>query len=166
VPTTRTILAAALLLAAAAACARPAPQTSPAPDKVAVVRPRLRASERVQRAPATPAARATPVPAPRPTPVRRPPNAPPRILDVQIASSVRAGQRVTGHVITTSNVASVEVRIATYGIAMHKTGVGTFSIDYAVAELPFFLKGTYTMRIIARNTGGASQEWTQPLTIL
>jgi len=104
-------------------------------------------------------------PAAKPTPVRRPPNAPPRILDVQIASVVHPGQRVSGRVITTSNVASVEVRIATYGIAMQKTGVGTFTIDYAVANVPFFLRGTYSMRIIARNSGGDISERTLPLTI-
>jgi hypothetical protein len=84
---------------------------------------------------------------------------------VDIASVVSPGQRVNGRVITTSNVASVEVRIATYGIVLQKTGVGTFSMDYAVADVPFFLRGTYSMRVIARNAAGDSDERTLPLTI-
>jgi hypothetical protein len=94
-----------------------------------------------------------------------PPSAPPRILDVQIASVVHPGQRISGRVVTTSNVASVELRVATYGVVMQKTGVGTFSLDYQLGDLPFFLRGTYSMRIIARNAGGDRSERTLPLTI-
>ena len=72
---------------------------------------------------------------------------------------------MTGHVTTSSNVASVEVRIATYSIVMQKTGVGAFAIDYSVADVPFFLRGTYTMHVIARNTAGARDERAIPLTI-
>jgi hypothetical protein len=95
----------------------------------------------------------------------RAPDSAPRILSVDIAPVVHTGQRVRGRVRTTSNVASVEVRIATYGFVLQKTGVGTFAIDYAVADIPFFLRGTYTMRVIARNTAGVRDERAIPLTI-
>ncbi len=95
----------------------------------------------------------------------RAPAAPPRIFNVDIASRVHSGQRVTGHVTTSSNVASVEVRIATYSVVMQKTGVGAFAIDYSIADIPFFLRGTYTMHVIARNTAGDRDERTIPLTI-
>jgi hypothetical protein len=72
---------------------------------------------------------------------------------------------VTGRVTTSSNVASVEVRIATYSVVMQKTGVGAFAIDYSIANVPFFLRGTYTMHVIARNTAGDRDERTIPLTI-
>ncbi len=84
---------------------------------------------------------------------------------MDIAPLVHPGQRVTGHVTTTSNVASVEVRIATYSIVMQKTGVGTFTIDYSVANVPFFFRGTYAMHVIARNTAGDRDERTVELTI-
>jgi hypothetical protein len=82
-----------------------------------------------------------------------------------MTSVVRPGQHISGRVLTTSNVASVELRVATYGVVMRKTGVGTFSFDYVLGNLPFFLRGTYSMRIIARNTGGVTSERTLPLTI-
>jgi len=95
----------------------------------------------------------------------RAPKAPPRIIAVDIASIVHAGQHVTGRVTTTSNVASVEVRVASYSIVMQKTGVGRFAMDYAVADVPFFLRGTYTMHVIARNAAGDRDERAIPLTI-
>jgi hypothetical protein len=97
--------------------------------------------------------------------VVRAPKAAPRILAVDIDSVVHAGQRVTGRVTTTSNVASVEVRVATYSIVMQKTGIGTFAMDYAVADVPFFLRGTYTMHVIARNAAGDRDERAVPVTI-
>jgi hypothetical protein len=104
-------------------------------------------------------------PAATSTPVVRAPKAPPRILAVDIDSTVHGGQRITGRVKTTSNVASVEVRVATYGIVMQKTGVGTFTVDYAFGGVPFFLRGTYTMHVIARNAAGDRDERELPLTI-
>jgi hypothetical protein len=78
---------------------------------------------------------------------------------------VHPGEHISGRVVTTSNVASVELRVATYGVVMQKTGVGTFSLDYVLGNLPFFLRGTYSMHIIARNAGGDKSERTLPLTI-
>jgi hypothetical protein len=84
---------------------------------------------------------------------------------VEIDPVVHPGQHVAGRVRTTSNVASVECRIGGYGIVMHKTGVGTFALDYSVAGALFFVRGTYPMRIIARNAAGVSTERTIQLTI-
>lgn len=95
---------------------------------------------------------------PRPTPVRRPPAAPPRILAVQFDPLVHPGQHVTGTVKTTSNVASVELRIGGYGVVMRKTGVGEFSFDYAVSPFAYFMRGSYPMHVIARNATGARDE--------
>lgn len=162
------VFPAAAILLAFAACARPAPQgtaaPSPPPVRHLVVRPQG-SSAAVASPPAIVIQRSTPRPAAKPTPVLRPPSAPPRIYNVAIASLVHAGQRVTGQVTTSSNVASVEVRIAAYSIVMQKTGVGTFAIDYSVANVPFFFRGTYTMHVIARNTAGDRDERTVPLTI-
>ena len=67
--------------------------------------------------------------------------------------------------LTSSNVASVEVRVATYGMTLDKVGVGRFSLAYTLGNLPFFVHGTYVMRIIARNTHGDSAQQTLPITI-
>jgi hypothetical protein len=96
---------------------------------------------------------------------RLPPDAPPQILSVAISeTTVHSGDTVSGTVLTTSNVASVEVRIASFGRGLDKTGIGRFSLTYPVS-LPFFIRGTFTMRVIARNTRGTSAETTIPITV-
>jgi hypothetical protein len=97
---------------------------------------------------------------------RVPPNAPPQILSVSVSrTTVESGDTVSGTVLTSSNVASVEVRVATYGMALSKVGVGRFALAYTVGALPFFVHGTYPMRIIARNTRGDAAEETLPITV-
>lgn len=94
------------------------------------------------------------------------PDAPPKILAVSISeTTVHSGDTVTGSVSTTSNVASVEVRIATFGMGMAKTGVGRFALTYPIGNLPFFVRGTFQMHVIARNTRGVSTETTIPITV-
>ncbi|HTX59706.1 MAG TPA: hypothetical protein VMH02_08490 [Verrucomicrobiae bacterium] len=120
---------------------------------------------------------ASPVPASppprRPVPLRAaasapailPPAAPPEIIALELRSRVvHPGERVVGRVVASSNVASVEVRIGGYSIAMEKTGVGRFALSYVVPDVPF-LRGTFVMQVIARNSGGASVERSLPLEI-
>jgi hypothetical protein len=109
---------------------------------------------------------ALPAPSPAPTAVRLPPQAAPRILGVDLsATATHPGQTVYGTVTVTSNVASVELRIGTYGVTMQKTGVGRFSLAFPVDGLPFFLRRTYTVHVIARNAAGDSDERTTQLHI-
>jgi hypothetical protein len=56
--------------------------------------------------------------------------------------------------LTSSNVASVELRIGGYGAAMTKTDVGRFEAALIVPMLPFFVKRVVMLQIIARNTAG------------
>lgn len=99
-------------------------------------------------------------------PVRDAPDAPPRILAMSISTPVaHGGQLVSGTVETTSNVASVEARIAGYSSVMQKTGVGRFALSYRVPNLPFFLHRTYTIEVIARNTRGDAVRSSVPITI-
>lgn len=84
-----------------------------------------------------------------------PPDAPPRIVAVQLSSTtVHSWDRLSGKVVTSSNVASVEVRIAAYGIGMDKVGVGRFAMSYQMPPIPSQFHGDYTLTIIARNTRG------------
>lgn len=122
-------------------------------------------------------AAAAPTPTPRPstrasapvTPFKiamLAPNAAPRILDVEVSSTtVTSGDVISGTVLTSSNVASVEVRVATYGVSLRKTGVGRFAMSYKIGDIPFFVKGTYPMRVIARNSRGDAVEQTLDLTL-
>ncbi|HEX3368954.1 MAG TPA: hypothetical protein VHS56_05190 [Candidatus Cybelea sp.] len=95
-----------------------------------------------------------------------PPDAAPKIISVDVSeTTVRAGDRVWGKVVTTSNVASVEARIGNYAMSLNKVGVGRFALTYTVAPLPWFVRGTFAMRVIAKNTRGDTVERTIPLSV-
>jgi hypothetical protein len=101
------------------------------------------------------------------SPVVLPPDAPPRILAYALSASVvHAGEVVSGRVITSSNVASVEFRVANYySVSMKKIGVGRFMMLVAVPQLPPPLHRTFPVAIIARNTRGISTERTTTITV-
>lgn len=169
------IPALALCLLCVAGCAARVPGPSPSAAPSARARPATvrRAVPSVAPAatplPATPALRATasPVASPSPVPVALlPPSAAPRILRVDLSSTtVSGGDTVRGIVVTSSNVASVEARIASYSIGLSKVGVGRFALRYVVPSLPFFVHATYDMQVIARNTAGERAERTIPITV-
>jgi hypothetical protein len=93
-------------------------------------------------------------------------NAPPRIIDVHLTKTVvSGGDTIVGTVVTSSNVASVEARIAVFSIVVPRVGVGRFALRYTVPNLPFFLDRTYTMNVIARNTAGTATMRSIPITV-
>lgn len=107
---------------------------------------------------------ATPSPASEPV---RAPDAAPQIFEVQLPSAVvHPGQSVVGNVVTSTNVATVEVRVARYSVAMLKVGEGRFTLTMTVPHLPFFLRWrTYTVAVIAHNARGDAVEQTLPITV-
>jgi hypothetical protein len=99
----------------------------------------------------------TPSPAPTPTILMLPPDAAPQILWVGLSSTTpKAGEALSVTVLTSSNVASVEVRVGGYGFNLPKTDVGRFEGAYAVPQLPFFMNHNLVMQVIARNTAGVA----------
>lgn len=124
----------------------PPPSPSPAPSSTP---------------PPTPLPSATPTatPVPLPTPLVLPADAPPQIVDLRISSTVfQSGDTVSGSVITSTNVASVELRLAGYSIPVPRTDYGVFAMTYQVPRVPFFAKHGYTLQVIARNTKGDQTE--------
>ena len=114
--------------------------------------------------PATPVA--TAVPARPPAVPMVAPDAPPQITGISLSTSVaHPGQIVSGTVTTSSNVASVVARIAGYAQPLAKVGLGRFVLTYHVPNLPPFLRRTYTIEVIARNTAGAAVTGGIPITI-
>jgi hypothetical protein len=90
----------------------------------------------------------------------------PEIVSMSISTPVvRSGQTVFGSVETSTNVASVEARIGGYSSNLRKVGAGRFRLDYRVPFVPFFMKKTYTVQIIARNTRGDAVSTTFPVTV-
>lgn len=101
-----------------------------------------------------------------PAPIVRTPNSAPQIVSMSISTPVvHAGQTVSGSVETSTNVASVEARIGGYSSNLHKIGSGKFTLTYRVPWVPFFLKKTYTVVLIARNTRGDAVSTTFPITV-
>lgn len=98
-------------------------------------------------------------PAAQPTPLVLPPDAPPQIIAVELSDPVfHSGETVSGTVVTSTNVAAVDVRVATQNRRLPQTAPGIFSMSYTLPKIPFFLRGTYTARIIAQNTAGVTAE--------
>lgn len=124
----------------------------------------------------SPAAQTTTAPSPQVTPTAAPsatprplmvsPNAPPQIVAVNVSSqTVHGGDTISGMVLTSSNVASVEAKIATFSIAVPKVGIGRFALDYVVPNVPFFFHGTYPMIVTARNAAGRSVQRVIPINV-
>lgn len=128
---------------------------------------------------ATPSPTAAPTPSPSPAaPVKigttniqhravlMPPDAAPQIIAIAVSeTTLHAGDRVSGSVVTSSNVASVQARIGGYAMRLNKVGVGRFALTYTVGPLPWFVRGKYAMQVIATNTKGDTAERTVPLTV-
>ena len=94
------------------------------------------------------------------------PDAAPQILAIAISeTTVQPGDHVSGSVVTSSNVASVEARIGGYAVSLSKVGVGRFALTYTVGALPWFVRGNFTMQVIARNTRGDAVTRAIPLTV-
>ena len=108
----------------------------------------------------------SPTPVPMPTPLVLPADAPPQIVDLQISGTVfQSGDTVSGSVITSTNVASVELRLAGYSIPVPRTDYGVFAVTYHVPNVPFFAKHGYTLHVIARNMKGDQTERDLPITL-
>lgn len=101
-----------------------------------------------------------------PTVLMLAPDAPPRILWVGLSSATpHAGDTLAITVLTSSNVASVELRVGGYGSGMNKTDVGHFQLSSQVPRLPFFMSHNLTLQVIARNTAGNAVEQDVPLQV-
>jgi hypothetical protein len=160
-----------------AATPQPTAPASPAPAPKKLHASFARTVALVSVAPSTtpsPAASSSAFPTTTPSPAAhkhvvvpmRSPDAPPQIVDVEVnRTDVGSGDTLWGKVLTSSNVASVEVRVANIGVGLNKVGVGRFTLAYRLGSIPFFVHGTYPMHIIARNSRGDKIERTLPLTI-
>ena len=80
-------------------------------------------------------------------------------------TTVYPGDTVSASVVTTSNVASVQARVGGYAVNLSKVGVGRFAITYTVGPLPWFIHGSYTIEVTARNTRGDAVTRAVALTV-
>ncbi len=141
--------------------ATPAPGSTGASIVVAPSEPSAAPSSEPSNAPATPATEPTATPV-----VIAAPNDPPRILFFAISAQVvHPGDILSGSVTASSNVASVEVRVAGYSYPMVKTGPGRFVLSATVPNVPVIFRRTYPLVAIARNTRGDATERETQITI-
>ncbi|MBV8723795.1 MAG: hypothetical protein JO351_00600 [Candidatus Eremiobacteraeota bacterium] len=136
--------------------ASPSPSPSPVPT-IAVVTPAPRPAITGSAAPVAPRLH-NKVP-------RLIPDAAPQILAVSMTeTTVHPGDDVSGNVVTSSNVASVQARIGGYAVTLTKVGVGRFALTYHVS-VPWFVRGNFAMRVVARNTRGDTVERSVPIQL-
>jgi len=168
-------------LAALVSCSRATHATNPAPTRqnagAHATAPAPKISAAATLSPTAPPPVMTPTPGASPSQapaapkiskraLRLPPDAAPQILAIAVSeTTVQPGDRVSGSVVTSSNVASVEARIGGYAVTLSKVGVGRFALTYTVGPLPWFVRGNFTMQVIARNTRGDAATRAIPLNV-
>jgi hypothetical protein len=93
-------------------------------------------------------------------------DAPPRILAMHFSDGVvQRGQTWSGQIVTTTNVASVEVRTNLFSINVPRRDFGRFAFELRVFDVPPIFVRAYTVRVIARNSAGAQTEEDFPFRI-
>lgn len=81
------------------------------------------------------------------------------------AEQVRRGQTWSGRIVTSTNVASVEVRTNLFSIDVPRRAYGDFRFSLRVYDVPPIFIRAYRVRVIARNTAGQSAEEDLPFRI-
>ncbi len=69
-----------------------------------------------------------------------------------------SGETVSGTVITSTNVAAVDIKVAGQQRQLPQSAPGIFSMRYTLPKIPFFLRGRYVAQVIAQNSAGQTAE--------
>jgi len=78
---------------------------------------------------------------------------------------VHRGSTWSGSFVTPTNVASVEVRTNLFSIDVPRTDFGRFAFTLHVMDVPPIFIRPYRLRVIARNSAGATDEEDLPMWI-
>jgi hypothetical protein len=101
-----------------------------------------------------------------PTPRAAPNNAPPHIQAMHFSSlDVARGTTWSGAFVTTTNVASVEVRTNLFSIDVPRSAFGRFAFTLDVFDTPPIFVRAYRLRVLARNSAGTIDEQDLPFRI-
>jgi hypothetical protein len=101
-----------------------------------------------------------------PSPKIAAPEAAPRIVAAWFSSdSVPRGRTWSGRIVTTTNVASVEVRTNLFSIDVPRKSFGRFAFALRVFDVPPIFVRAYRLRVIARNAAGVAAEEDLPFRI-
>jgi hypothetical protein len=90
----------------------------------------------------------------------------PHILAIHISTlEIHSGETVSGYVTTSKNVSSVDIHISAWSMPLPKSHDGLFTGSGVIPDLPFFVKGNYTLRVIALAPSGATTERDIPISL-
>jgi hypothetical protein len=93
-------------------------------------------------------------------------DAPPAVQQLVFNTlDVRRGSVWRGWFVTSTNVASVEVRTNLFSLDVPRTAFGQFAFDVDVLDLPPIFIRDYRLRVIARNSAGTVDEEDLPFRI-
>ena len=93
-------------------------------------------------------------------------DAPPKIVSMTFSSlNVARGSVWRGHIVTATNVASVEVRTNLFSIDVPRAAPGHFAFTLNIFDTPPIFVRAYRLRVIARNTAGVQSEEDLPFQI-
>lgn len=102
-----------------------------------------------------------------PTPQVLPADAPPRILELWMnETTIQPGARKwTGRIVTSTNVASVEVRTESFSFVADRRRFGVFDFSQTILDIIPQYRRAYVLHVIARNTRGDTDERRVPIII-
>lgn len=94
-----------------------------------------------------------------PTPKIASMDAPPEILAIALSPArVTRGTWWSGRIVTSTNVASVEVRWPFFTFSVPRLAPGQFAFRFHVVDLPTVYRRYYTVEFVARNTPAAATQ--------
>jgi hypothetical protein len=106
------------------------------------------------------------IPQALPTPRTRANADRPEILGMRFSAlDVRRGERWSGEFVTSTNVASVEVRTNLFSIDVPRTAFGRFAFALDVLDTPPIFIRPYRLLVIARNSAGEPVQRDLPFEI-
>ena len=80
-------------------------------------------------------------------------------------TSIQPGRVWMGRVVTSTNVASVELRTESFSFVADRRAFGVFSFSQTVLDMIPQYRRAYTLQIIARNTRGDTDARFVPIVI-
>ncbi len=118
-------------------------------------------------APALPEnARVGRMPMAAPSPRVSAPDAAPVIVFIHFSDTdLRVGSWCSGEIVTSTNVASVELRTNLFSFNIPRMSYGRFAFRLHVLDAPGIFYRAYPLRIIARNAAGVATEEDLPIRI-